>query len=97
MGLKITKNEADKVLNVDGNPYINKRSVETNVLVDNGETVVLGGVVERERNTNKKQVPWLGSLPIIGNLFKNDSRMEINQELLIFVTPRILQPELKSR
>ena len=97
MGLKVTKNEADKVLQVDGNPYINKRSVQTNVLVDNGETIVLGGVFERERNTNKQQVPWLGDLPILGNLFKNDARTETNQELLIFVTPRILQQELKTR
>ncbi|MBP6583982.1 MAG: type II and III secretion system protein, partial [Chromatiaceae bacterium] len=40
---------------------------------------------------------WLGNLPIVGNLFKNDARKETNNELLIFVTPRILQPELKSR
>ncbi|MBP8198261.1 MAG: type IV pilus secretin PilQ [Chromatiaceae bacterium] len=97
MALKVTKNEADEALKVDGNPYINKRAVETNVLVDNGETVVLGGVFERSRFTSKEQVPWLGNLPIVGNLFKNDSRKETNNELLIFVTPRILQPELKSR
>lgn len=63
----------------------------------NGETVVLGGVFERNRFTSKEQVPWLGNLPILGNLFKNDSRKETNNELLIFVTPRILQPELKPR
>ncbi len=97
MALKVTKNEADEALKVDGNPYINKRAVETNVLVDNGETVVLGGVFERSRFTSKEQVPWLGNLPIVGNLFKNDARKETNNELLIFVTPRILQPELKSR
>ncbi len=97
MALNVTKNEADEALKVDGNPYINKRAVETNVLVDNGETVVLGGVFERTRFTSKEQVPWLGNLPIVGNLFKNDSRKETNNELLIFVTPRILQPELKSR
>ncbi len=97
MALKVTKNEADEALKVEGNPYINKRAVETNVLVDNGETVVLGGVFERTRFTSKEQVPWLGNLPIVGNLFKNDARQEKNNELLIFVTPRILQPELKSR
>ena len=58
---------------------------------------VLGGVFERTRFTSKEQVPWLGNLPILGNLFKNDARKETNNELLIFVTPRILQPELKSR
>ena len=97
MGLSVTKNEADEALKVDGNPYINKRTVKTNVMVDNGETVVLGGVFERSRFTSKEQVPWLGNLPIVGNLFKNDARKETNNELLIFVTPRILQPELKSR
>ena len=97
MGLKVSKDEADAVLEVDGNPYINKRTVETNVLVDNGETVVLGGVFERSRFTNKDQVPWLGDLPILGHLFKNDSRQETNKELLIFVTPRILQQEMKAR
>jgi type IV pilus assembly protein PilQ len=97
MGLKVSKDEADAVLAVDGNPYINKRTVETNVLVDNGETVVLGGVFERSRFSNKDQVPWLGDLPILGNFFKNDSRQETNKELLIFVTPRILQEELKTR
>ena len=97
MGLRISKNEADEALKVDGNPYINRRNVETNVLVDNGETVVLGGVFERTRFTNKEQVPWLGDLPIIGNLFKNDARKETNYELLIFVTPRILQQEIKAR
>lgn len=97
MGLKVSKDEADAVLAVDGNPYINKRTVETNVLVDNGETVVLGGVFERSRFSNKDQVPWLGDLPILGTLFKNDSRQETNKELLIFVTPRILQEELKTR
>jgi len=97
MGLKISKNEADEALKVDGNPYINRRNVETNVLVDNGETVVLGGVFERTRFSNKEQVPWLGDLPILGNLFKKDARKETNYELLIFVTPRILQQELKAR
>jgi len=97
MGLKVSKDEADKVLEVEGNPYINKRTVNTNVLVDNGETVVLGGVFERSRSLNKDQVPWLGDLPVIGNLFKNDARRETNQELLIFVTPRILQQELPKR
>jgi len=97
MGLKISKNEADEALKVDGNPYINKRTVETNVLVDNGEAVVLGGVFERTQFTTRNQVPWLGNLPILGHLFKNDARKETNQELLIFVTPKILQPELKTR
>jgi type IV pilus assembly protein PilQ len=97
MGLKVSKDEADRSFEVQGNPVINQRKIETNVLVDNGETVVLGGVYERTRTSQKERVPWLGSLPVVGNLFKNNARLETNEELLIFVTPRILQQEMNTR
>lgn len=61
------------------------------MLVDNGETLVLGGVFERTREFSKKQVPWLGDLPLLGHLFKTTSRRDNNNELLIFVTPKILK------
>ena len=91
MKLKVTKDSADYTVPSTAGPPINTRSVLTNVKVDNGETVVLGGIFERNRSTLKEQVPWLGDLPVLGNLFKNDARSETNEELLIFVTPRILQ------
>lgn len=77
----------------DGVP-ISKNSVETSVLVDNGETVVLGGVYQRERSFNKEQVPWLGDIPVLGRLFKTESRQDTNSELLIFVTPKILNRDM---
>jgi type IV pilus assembly protein PilQ len=82
---------------VNGNPAIDTRSVKTKVLVDNGETVVLGGVYEREKTYEREQVPWLGDLPVVGNLFKRTARLDNNSELLIFVTPKILEGNLAER
>jgi type IV pilus assembly protein PilQ len=70
--------------------------VETTVLVDNGETVVLGGVFEREKTFQKEQVPWLGDVPVLGRLFKMEQRQDNNSELLIFVTPKILKGDIAS-
>ena len=72
-------------------PPIQTRSVETTVLVDNGETVILGGVYETDKEYSKNQVPWLGDVPMLGRLFKQDSRKDSKSELLIFVTPKILK------
>ena len=71
--------------------------MKTNVLVENGETVVLGGVFEREKTFSKEQVPWLGDVPVLGRLFKQESRQDNNSELLIFVTPKILSTEITQR
>ena len=97
MDLKVNKDNPDYTNLVGGVPPIDTRSVETSVLVDNGETVVLGGVNERERTFQKEQVPWLGDLPVLGNLFKTTNRRDLNSELLIFVTPKILKEGVAGR
>jgi type IV pilus assembly protein PilQ len=61
------------------------------VLVKDGQTVVLGGIMETERRDSVKKVPGLGDVPILGNLFKSKSRINNRDELLIFVTPKILR------
>lgn len=76
IGLKVKKGGADFTHEVRGVPPINTRSVEINVLVDNGETPVLGRVFERTKEFSKKQVPWLGNLPLLGRLFKTTSRRD---------------------
>ncbi len=76
-------------------PTIDKREISTEVLVDNGQTVVLGGVYEVSKSETQKKVPMLGDIPILGNLFKNRGRQDNKAELLIFVTPRILSDNLK--
>jgi type IV pilus assembly protein PilQ len=95
MDLVVTKDEPD-FLNTaaDGTPSINTREIETRVLVANGETVVLGGVYERTKIFSKEQVPWLGDVPVLGRLFKQEFREDNNSELLIFVTPKILKGDL---
>lgn len=97
MELKVTKDNPDWSRQVLGVPPIDTRSVNTRVLVDNGETVVLGGVFERQNQRNKEQVPFFGDLPLVGNLFKRRSQIDTNQELLIFVTPKILKEKLSVR
>jgi type IV pilus assembly protein PilQ len=76
-------------------PQLDKREINTSVLVDNGQTVVLGGVYEVNKTDSVQKVPYLGDVPILGNLFKFSTRNNTKAELLIFVTPRILNDSLK--
>lgn len=73
-----------------GQLTINKNSINTNVLVDNGETVVLGGIFEQQTANQQTKVPFLGDIPYLGRLFRKDIKSDNKRELLIFVTPRIV-------
>lgn len=73
-----------------GQLTINKNQINTNVLVDNGETVVLGGIFEQETRNAQTKVPFLGDIPYVGRLFRKDIKSDNKRELLIFVTPRIV-------
>jgi type IV pilus assembly protein PilQ len=72
-------------------PSIDTREIITQVLVNDGQTVVLGGILETERRENEVKVPLLGDIPVLGYLFKTKTRTDNKDELLIFVTPRILR------
>ncbi|MGH8041433.1 MAG: type IV pilus secretin PilQ [Rudaea sp.] len=76
-------------------PQLDKREITTSVLVDNGQTVVLGGVYEFDKSTDINKVPFLGDVPGIGALFRDTKKKDSKAELLIFVTPRILNESLK--
>lgn len=76
-------------------PQIAKREVNTSVLVDNGQTVVIGGVYEFKDRKDVNKVPWLGDIPFLGYLFKTTKKELRKSELLIFVTPRILKPSVR--
>ena len=78
-----------------GVPPINTRNVSTQVLVDNGETVVLGGVYSQNTSNTLDRIPFFGDLPYVGFLFKRTSEEKTKSELLIFVTPKILKENLK--
>ncbi len=76
-------------------PQIDTREINTSVLVDNGQTVVLGGIYEITKTDTISKVPGLGDIPGVGFLFRNTSRESDKAELLIFVTPRILSETLQ--
>ena len=94
MDLKVTKDDVGQyVQQATGGsvPSIDKRGLETQVLVNNGETVVLGGVVEQNKTKGQDKVPLLGDIPLLGYLFQSNSNLATKRELLIFVTPQILK------
>ncbi len=72
-------------------PSIDTREIISTVIVNDGQTVVLGGILETERRDSQKKVPLLGDIPVMGHLFKSTTKTDNKDELLIFVTPRILR------
>jgi type IV pilus assembly protein PilQ len=95
MDLLVHKDNVGDIISTGGLggtvPSIDTRAVETQVLVADGQTVVLGGIYETERRETINKVPFLGDIPVLGNLFKSKQRVDNKAELLIFVTPRILE------
>jgi type IV pilus assembly protein PilQ len=95
MDLRVHKDNVGEVISTGGLggtvPSIDTRSIETQVLVKDGQTIVLGGIYETERRTTINKVPFLGDLPVVGFFFRSKQRIDNKAELLIFVTPRILE------
>ena len=95
MDLRVSKDNVGEIISTGGLggtvPSIDTRSVETQVLVADGQTVVLGGIYETERRETISKVPFLGDIPFAGALFRSKKRVDNKAELLIFVTPRILE------
>ncbi|MEM7612656.1 MAG: type IV pilus secretin PilQ [Pseudomonadota bacterium] len=94
MDLRVSQDTVGQVFTVIGGgaiPSIDTREVETQVLVRDGQTVVLGGIYETEMRDVVSKVPLLGDIPGVGNLFKSTQRINNKSELLIFVTPKILE------
>ena len=93
MELQINQ-DADSGRRVQDVPIILTRSIETNVLVNNGQTIVLGGIYRKDTSNNVTRVPFLGNLPVVGNLFRTRQTRMSNEELLIFITPKIITNSL---
>ena len=94
LNMNVKKDEVDSYMEVTdyGNvPMINRREINTAVLVDDGQTVVIGGVYEFSDRSSVSKVPFLGDVPFLGNLFKKRGRSKDKAELLVFVTPKILR------
>jgi type IV pilus assembly protein PilQ len=77
-------------------PAIDTKNVQTQVLVDNGGTVVLGGIFEQNERVTVTKVPVLGDIPVVGYLFKNRSTVNDRTELMIFITPRVISESLAT-
>ncbi|MBT6585433.1 MAG: type IV pilus secretin PilQ, partial [Gammaproteobacteria bacterium] len=76
---------------------IKTNRIKTQVLVNNGETIVLGGVFQTVVSESVEKTPVLGDLPWLGSLFRNKTKQDDKQELLIFITPRLIRDALTSR
>jgi type IV pilus assembly protein PilQ len=90
MDVKIKNNRPDFSTTVQGRPAIAKKELTTKVLVLDGDTAVLGGVYATEESWSQERVPGLGSIPLLGYLFKNSSTSHRQNEMLVFITPRIV-------
>lgn len=90
MEVKVTKDEPDYLNKVQDVPPIKKNEVNAKVLVNDGETIVIGGVFSNTQNKVVDKVPFLGDVPYLGRLFRRDVVSEEKSELLVFLTPRIM-------
>jgi type IV pilus assembly protein PilQ len=77
-------------------PSIDTSEIDTEIVMGDGETAVLGGILETERRTNEKKVPFLGDIPVLGHLFKSNGKVSNKNELLIFVTPKIQREGVRT-
>ncbi|SMB26501.1 Fimbrial biogenesis protein [Sterolibacterium denitrificans] len=94
LDLEVSNDEVGAVY-IDG-VSINTKNIKTKVTVDNGGTVVLGGVYQQAEQETINKVPMLGDLPILGNLFKSNSRSQSRKELLVFITPKIIDEQIQA-
>ncbi len=97
MDLIIKKDNVIQIVGGGSIPSIETREVQTQVLVENGETVVLGGIYEQFKNDGVEKVPFFGDIPVLGVLFRRTIKQDSKDELLIFVTPKILKESLGAR
>ncbi|MDZ7661608.1 type IV pilus secretin PilQ [Thiohalophilus sp.] len=95
MDLEVKSDNPDFGNLVLGVPPINTQNVQTQVLINNGETIVLGGVYEQTKSNTINRVPFFADLPIVGALFRSKSEQDEKNELLIFVTPKIIKDEMQ--
>jgi type IV pilus assembly protein PilQ len=94
LDLDVKKDSVGTVVVASGGvnvPSIDTQEINTQVLVNDGQTVVLGGILQTERRVDETKVPGLGDIPVLGNLFKTTTKTNNKDELLIFVTPKILR------
>ena len=95
LDLIITEDSVGEVYDELGNRLINKQELRTSIVVSDGETVVLGGVLRNQTSENVSKTPFLGDLPVVGNLFRSRIAGNEKRELLIFITPQMIRESLR--
>jgi len=97
MNIKAENNQPDPAnTGANGQPAIQRKEALTQVLVKDGDTTVIGGIYVRRASQNEATVPFFSRIPILGFFFRTDSELEQRQELLIFITPRIINRQATS-
>jgi type IV pilus assembly protein PilQ len=94
--LQLSPKKESYVRQADGTPVINQQSATTNVVVNNGETVVIAGLTSNEKSSSESGIPILKDIPLIGNLFKKSDNNHEKKDLIIFVTPYIINSALSA-
>ncbi|TVR01463.1 MAG: type IV pilus secretin PilQ [Deltaproteobacteria bacterium] len=95
MDVNVNKSEPDfERTGAGGDPSIIRRQASTQLLVRDGDTTVIGGIFQRNTGTSTASVPFFGNLPILGPLFRNSSQTDVRNELLVFITPRVVNRDL---
>jgi type IV pilus assembly protein PilQ len=92
MKIVVKKDEVDSTRNVEGNPYIIKKKTETSLIVQDGETIVISGLTKQTNTLGDTGIPLFKDVPILGWLFKSESKNVGMEEVLIFITPTIMKP-----
>ena len=95
--VEVQKDAVRNIADIGDNPAIDTKRIKTQVRVNNGETLVLGGIYDGNENTSISKVPFLGDVPVFGNLFKTTRKENSKTELIIFITPRIIDERLSLR
>ncbi|EKO3659846.1 secretin [Vibrio metschnikovii] len=88
--LTISQEVSNQGPNIGGGPSINRRSLQTKVLADSGDTVYLGGLIKQDITSSEKKIPLLGDIPLLGNLFKFQSQQQDSIELVLLITPYVI-------
>lgn len=91
--LRLSQNMPGRSLNVGESNVlsIDKQEIETQVTLRDGETLALGGIFQQQRMQTEQRVPWLGEMPLLGNLFRQQTKEHKKKELVIFITPRLVR------
>lgn len=95
--VEVQKDAVRDIANIGDNPAIDTKRIKTQVRVNNGETLVLGGIFDGDESSSVNKVPLLGDIPGLGHLFKTTTKENSKTELIIFITPRILDERLSLR